>query len=413
MAFAAHLSAQTTHNDDSCDIGTYPAATLLLPYFEVDLSATPQATTIFSVTNVSATPQIANVTIWTDWAFPVISFPIFLTGYDVQPINLYDVIARGVIGGVGGTSTNSPNARDSRGQSTNPNLATTPLTNLANPLFLTAVASDCAPGRMPREIPGGYAADVRAQLSTGRSTGAAISCPVLGEGAQLGGNHGGNVAVGYITIDVVATCSPLLHTDPRYWDEILFDNVLTGDYQQIVTVGRGDDAGGNPMVRIRAVPEGGAAGNTTPTALPYTFYDRYTTSAPSRTYSGIVHFTSSDAQAVLPANATLTNGIGPFNATLKTAGTQTITATDTVTASITGTSVPSQYQQAPRLTSRSPLPRQPRPAPHSALPSRHSTSSTIPRRVTSERFTSRAATERRRSPRMPRSRAAPARSRRL
>lgn len=143
MAFAAHLSAQTTHNDDSCDIGTYPAATLLLPYFEVDLSATPQATTIFSVTNVSATPQIANVTIWTDWAFPVISFPIFLTAYDVQPINLYDVIARGVIGGVGGMSTNSPNARDSRGQSTNPNLATTPLTSLANPLFLTAVANDC------------------------------------------------------------------------------------------------------------------------------------------------------------------------------------------------------------------------------------------------------------------------------
>ena len=27
----------TTDNDDSCDIGVAPAATLLLPYFEVDL----------------------------------------------------------------------------------------------------------------------------------------------------------------------------------------------------------------------------------------------------------------------------------------------------------------------------------------------------------------------------------------
>jgi hypothetical protein len=55
-------------------------------------------------------------------------------------------------------------------------------------------------------------------------------------------------------------------------------------------------------------------------------------------YSGSVHFTSSDGQAVLLANSTLTNGVGTFSATLKTAGTQTITATDTVSSSITGSS---------------------------------------------------------------------------
>jgi len=56
------------------------------------------------------------------------------------------------------------------------------------------------------------------------------------------------------------------------------------------------------------------------------------------TYSGTVHLTSSDAQALLSANSTLTNGTGTFSATLKTLGNQTTTATDTVTASITGTS---------------------------------------------------------------------------
>jgi hypothetical protein len=55
-------------------------------------------------------------------------------------------------------------------------------------------------------------------------------------------------------------------------------------------------------------------------------------------YAGRVHFTSSDGAVVLPANSTLTNGVGTFSATLKTAGNQTIAATDTVTASITGTS---------------------------------------------------------------------------
>jgi hypothetical protein len=56
-------------------------------------------------------------------------------------------------------------------------------------------------------------------------------------------------------------------------------------------------------------------------------------------YTGTVHFTSSDPQAVLPDDATLTNGIGTFDVTLKTAGTQSFTATDTSDGTITG-SVP-------------------------------------------------------------------------
>jgi fibronectin type 3 domain-containing protein len=55
-------------------------------------------------------------------------------------------------------------------------------------------------------------------------------------------------------------------------------------------------------------------------------------------YGGTVHFTSSDGQAILPADSTLSNGTGGFSATLKTAGNQTITATDTASSSVTGTS---------------------------------------------------------------------------
>ena len=57
-------------------------------------------------------------------------------------------------------------------------------------------------------------------------------------------------------------------------------------------------------------------------------------------YTGTVHFTSSDGQADLPANYTFTGGDAGthvFSATLKTAGSRSITATDTVTGSITGT----------------------------------------------------------------------------
>ena len=56
-------------------------------------------------------------------------------------------------------------------------------------------------------------------------------------------------------------------------------------------------------------------------------------------YAGTVHFTSSDGKASLPANYTFTAtdaGVHTFSATLKTAGTQGLTVTDTWTASLTG-----------------------------------------------------------------------------
>jgi hypothetical protein len=55
-------------------------------------------------------------------------------------------------------------------------------------------------------------------------------------------------------------------------------------------------------------------------------------------YSGTVHFSGTDLQAALPADGTLTSGVGFFPLILKTAGGQIITATDTVSGGITGTS---------------------------------------------------------------------------
>jgi hypothetical protein len=77
----------------------------------------------------------------------------------------------------------------------------------------------------------------------------------------------------------------------------------------------------------------GAAGN-----LTVTLKDSYGNVASG--YTGTVHFTSSDAKGVLPANYTFTAadaGVHTFSATLKTAGTQSLSATDTTTASLTGT----------------------------------------------------------------------------
>src|SRR5207244_2379983 len=53
-------------------------------------------------------------------------------------------------------------------------------------------------------------------------------------------------------------------------------------------------------------------------------------------YAGTVHFTSNDGAATLPANSTLTNGSGTFGVTLQSTGSQSVTATDTIAGSITG-----------------------------------------------------------------------------
>jgi hypothetical protein len=78
------------------------------------------------------------------------------------------------------------------------------------------------------------------------------------------------------------------------------------------------------------------ASTGTPFSFTVTALDSFGNTAAS--YPGSVHFSSTDSGAILPANSTLSNGAGTFSATLKASGNQTIMATDTVTASITGTS---------------------------------------------------------------------------
>jgi hypothetical protein len=252
--------AGTRDNDDSCDVKVTPAATLMLPYFEVDINpSVPGQTTLFTITNVTRYPQIAHVTLWTDWAYPVLNFNVFLTGYDVQAINLYDVLVRGIVAPPSGTtSATTPGAMSASNITGNP--------NLRSPL-------DC--GGVPGNVPQAIMGPVRTALTTG------VFRPSSGPACSTAGGVHAN-AIGYATIDLVASCTSRMPTDPLYYTtDLLYDNVLIGDYQQLgaspAGTGAGPfEAGGNPMVHIRAVPEGGGAGSVVGTSLPFTFYDLYT-----------------------------------------------------------------------------------------------------------------------------------------
>ncbi|HKS23740.1 MAG TPA: hypothetical protein VJZ76_13145 [Thermoanaerobaculia bacterium] len=282
LLIAGSAFAGVTANDDTCDIASNaPAATLLLPYFEVDFKSPPATarTTLFTIVNTSALPQIAHVVVWTDWSFPAVGFNLFLTGYGVAGINLYDVFARGFIAPGSGSQPMPTDA--------NPNI--TSVDHCGNPGSLSAA----------------LLTDLQSIFTTGRGTGAAVPCT-----AQVGGVHSN--AVGYVTIDVAPACHNSLPNEPGYFSLILFDNVLIGDYQdvnpnQVI----GNFAGGNPLVPIRAIPEGGPSGSIAGTNLPYTFYDRYTAGIMPRTI---------DRRQPLPATWAarfISGGTGAFNTNFK------------------------------------------------------------------------------------------------
>lgn len=248
LAAATDLKPVVTDNGASCDIGPYPAATLLLPYFEVDYQApsTSAIDTVFTVINTSRNPQIVRMTIWTDLGFPAAWSPIFLTGYGVRSVSMYQIIARGSFPTSSDTWPTGSMSADNKG---NPNF------NDTTWCFWTG-------GTVGPE----WVERLQGMLTTGKRD---TDCPISTKHEH---------ATGYVTLDVVNSCSTASMLDPVYWtDVILYDNVLTGDYERInPNVTTGNYAGGNPLVHIRAVPDGGASGSAAAQVLPFTFYDRYT-----------------------------------------------------------------------------------------------------------------------------------------
>jgi hypothetical protein len=270
-------------NQDSCEIGYTPAATLLLPYFEIPQDNSGD--TIFSITNVSNVPAIAHVTIWTDLSFPVLDFNIFLTGYDVQAVDIGGIISTGAL-----PATNYPGAVGT----VIAVAGATPLDDNGNMHFgTTAVINNgSAPGSCanPPSINAGVLSAMQSALSGGLYTipgAAAQSC--LGT-VSTGANPGGFAKkpwIGYITVDVAAICSQKLPIDKTYYtQEILWDNQLMGEWIRYSTINPAFASGTN-MVAIPAVPPGYSATASKPpvapavlrggilTGLRWTFYSRY------------------------------------------------------------------------------------------------------------------------------------------
>ena len=246
-----------------CSLDNVPAATLLLPYFEVDLSAAQGegVNTLFTIHNAFPTPTLTHVSLWTDWSQPVLNFDVFLTGYDAQTIDLYDVLANG----------NIPLTADAQ---SDPGDLISPHGGISAwdgsfPQTDAAGSVDCAnvfPFLTNPVLAGALLAEAQAKF-----TGAPI------EGACFGSDQGDSRARGYITIDNVDSCSLLFPSDLEYFTDGVnrgvasFQNQLWGDWY-VFDPNNSLTLSASPLVHIEAKEDLGFFGDTN-----YTFYGRYTT----------------------------------------------------------------------------------------------------------------------------------------
>jgi Domain of unknown function (DUF4082)/Fibronectin type III domain len=126
---------------------------------------------------------------------------------------------------------------------------------------------------------------------------------------------------------------------PRYSAGLGYDYV-TGMGSPIANLVVGSLVGSNSTATHDTLALSASASQNAGQAFSLTVTAKNSSGATDTGYTGTIHFTSSDIQAGLPGNFAFTaanHGTYTFTVTLKTAGSQSISATDTVTAATTGT----------------------------------------------------------------------------
>lgn len=225
-------------------IDAVPAATLLLPYFEVDTTGPDGVNTLFSINNASATAVLAHVTVWSDQSVPVLDFDVYLTGYDVQSISMRDILVNGNL------PVTASAGQDTAGDTISPQGPVSQDINFASCTTL--------PYTNPK-VSAGFRAHLNAWLQGNAS-------PTTGNCA--GSKTKDGVLRGYVTVDTVNACNLFFPSDYAFYFPFLtFQNVLWGDY--FIVNPEQNFADGDTLVHIEA----GTVNDFL--AGDHTFYGRY------------------------------------------------------------------------------------------------------------------------------------------
>jgi hypothetical protein len=230
----------------TCTIDHKPAATLLVPYFQVAVSAgtatPPQvigtasgldfADTFMTVLNASAEPELAHVTVWNRRSLPVLDFNIALTGFDSISWSMAQVLS--------GNLPNNPAAEDQVGNACHDTQGPGHFVKFTG----SASSNDGSASTVySNPVFTGFAFQLAAELD------GTDDCLAGGETSL---STDPDVLSGYVTIDMVNYCTFDNPNDPNYYEAnaIGFENALWGDY--IFQSGRAVPTYGQPMIALEA-----------------------------------------------------------------------------------------------------------------------------------------------------------------
>ena len=227
-----------------------PAATLLLPYFEVDPNNSKGVTTLLTIRNADTHPVVAHVTFWSSFSVPVLDFDIYLTGFDQQSLNLRDVLILGNLPTTGPSDALSPRGARSA-----------PHDTFGGSCSATA-------GKPPAYSNPALSAFLRAHAQAWLSGHAS---PAFGTCAGPLTEH----LVGSLTIDAVNQCNLLFPSAAGYFAAggqgvASNRNVLWGDWTLL------DESTGTAQADTLVHIEASADDPRTSAPGSYTFYGRYT-----------------------------------------------------------------------------------------------------------------------------------------
>lgn len=293
------ILASTPASANFCAYDAVPAASLLFPFVAIDYNEGSQSgiNTVISITNLSHQAHLTKVTIWTDYGFPMLSFNVALTGYDVQTIDIRDILVQGQLP-VTKTEPHSSTEGATPDGPVSPHGTSPagwidgllPAPEPTNVLERCDTTSRGYPGLYATPIPPSFLDLFKAFLSVSQSADRMYSdsCtqPYDVE-ADPPGSYEWFIqrdVTGptwmYITVDLVETCDNLRPTDPGYWGPtseeeaiVASDNVLTGDVYWLSTAG----AAAGKAVHLEADRNFSRVVSATSEGTPISFYHSLTT----------------------------------------------------------------------------------------------------------------------------------------
>lgn len=149
---------------------------------------------------------MSKLTIWSVDGVSVLDFNVYLVGYDVQTINLRDVIASGILPRTASAGQDPADTISPKGSVLSQDVNFSSCTGILPPSNLAAPAIT----------------DLRAALT---------GDPIPGQGNLCAGpNLGDDVARGYVTVDQVTACNALAPDDAGFFSSIDRRNNLYGDF---------------------------------------------------------------------------------------------------------------------------------------------------------------------------------------